>query len=137
MNSSMNLMCAAWFGAVGEAATNATSTALGRVHQRAVEHHLGGLLVGQLVDEHVARIRGGIGVEGGDDDTRVTRFLQHRRHGVEVDRGQDDGVRLLGEEVLDASRPGASRRHGRRRHRRTRRRAPRPRRGRPSAAASK
>ena len=28
-------------------------------------------------------------------------FLQHRSDGVEVDRGEDDGVGLLGQEVLD------------------------------------
>ena len=75
--------------------------ALRRVDQRAVEHGLGGLLVGHLVEEHVAGVGGGVRVESGDDDALLAGLLEHRSDGVEIDRGEDDGVGLLGQEVLE------------------------------------
>ena len=63
--------------------------ALWRVEERAVKHGLCGLLVGQLVDEHVARILGGVGVESGHHDAPLARLLQYGSDRVEVDRGED------------------------------------------------
>ena len=42
--------------------------AVRRIHERAVEHGLRRLLVGHLIDEHVARILGGVRVEGRHDE---------------------------------------------------------------------
>ena len=93
-------MWAVWFGAVGEAATKATSPPCGEFHERAVEHGLRCLLVGHLIDEHVARILGGVRVEGRHDDAVLPRLLEDRRNRIQIDRRKRNRVGLLGQKIL-------------------------------------
>ena len=70
-------------------------------NERAVEHGLRGLLVGHLIDEHVARILCGVRVEGRHDDSVLPSFLEDRRDRVEIDCRKRDRVGLLGQEILE------------------------------------
>ena len=100
MYSFMYLICAVWFGAV-EGGHEGDLAAVRRVQQRAVQHGLSRLLVGQLIDEHVARVLRRICVERRHGDALFARLLQHRAAtAFQIDRREFDRVRLLRQKVL-------------------------------------
>jgi hypothetical protein len=58
------------------------------------------MFVGQLIDEHVARVLRRVGVERRHGDALFARLLQHRGNSVQIDRREFDRVRLLRKKVL-------------------------------------
>ena len=93
-------MWAVWFGA-SPTPRRTLPRRRPAIHERAVEHGPRRLLVGHLIDEHVARILGGVRVEGRHDDSVLPSLLEDRRDRVEIDCRKRDRVGLLGQEILE------------------------------------